>query len=349
MLAVAIIGLASGPAWSERWAAWPWLVSLVFVGLPHGAADLAVARRRLDSRELARAAAAYLAILVATLAAFIAAPAVVLAAFAILSVWHFGVARGGFAIGIPLALRPDATARVASEVAAVVGGHAAFPSAAIRWLGIAILAAAVAAAAREVTRSFHRDGWRAATGALAETAVIALLAATTDPLFSVGVFFLCWHAWREIPHLAAEIDASAPLDTTTHRDGEARGSVQARGALKLATIRDMNRRRSWKERASPRRDVYRPRSRRNASDAWSALARVHLAALPLLVPTWLALGAAWWLLPESRVSHSLHGLAILSIAAYVVVTPAHIAAVSENVKMAAVRPGRRPARAAHFP
>lgn len=294
MFALAIVGLASGPIWSERWAAWPWLVSLVCVGLPHGAADLAVARRRLGPRELMRAASGYLMILVATLGGLIAAPALVLPAFVILSVWHFGVARGGFAIGIPLAAWPEATGRVAAEVAAVVGYDAAFPIVAIRWLGIAIFAAAVAATAREVARGCRRTDWRTAAAALTEATVITLLAATTDPLFSVGVFFLCWHAWREMPQLAAEIGVPGPVDGHT-------------------------------------------------------IARIHVAALPLLVPTWLALGAAWWLLPEPHVSHSLRGLAILSVAAYVVVTPAHTTAVSEGVKIRADRSSRRPARAAFLP
>lgn len=52
----------------------------------------------------------------------------------------------------------------------------------------------------------------------------------------------------------------------------------------------------------------------------TALVRIHAAALPLLVPTWFAIGIAWWLRSPA---HSGHDLAILSIAAYGVVTPAH--------------------------
>jgi hypothetical protein len=51
-----------------------------------------------------------------------------------------------------------------------------------------------------------------------------------------------------------------------------------------------------------------------------AITRIHVAALPLLVPTWLALGSAWWL---CSATHSFRDLAILSIGAYLVVTPAH--------------------------
>jgi hypothetical protein len=47
---------------------------------------------------------------------------------------------------------------------------------------------------------------------------------------------------------------------------------------------------------------------------------VHVAALPLLVPTWASLAAGWWVLSPG---HSPSDLAILSLAVYEVVTPAH--------------------------
>jgi len=54
------------------------------------------------------------------------------------------------------------------------------------------------------------------------------------------------------------------------------------------------------------------------------VAAVHIAALPLLIPTWAALGAGWWLLSPS---HSPRDLAVLSLAVYLVVTPSHEALV----------------------
>jgi hypothetical protein len=50
------------------------------------------------------------------------------------------------------------------------------------------------------------------------------------------------------------------------------------------------------------------------------VAAVHLAALPLLIPTWIVLAAAWWFVSAS---HASRDLAILSLAVYLVVTPAH--------------------------
>ncbi|MGB8851990.1 MAG: Brp/Blh family beta-carotene 15,15'-dioxygenase [Pirellulales bacterium] len=317
MLVLAVAGWLWGDEWSARYAACPWVVSLVCVGLPHGAADLAVARRRMTGRQLAVAASGYVAVLGVSLLAFVAAPAIVLPAFMVLSAWHFGLPLGGFAVGVPLIAWPDATADVAREVADVVVGQPQFTSTDVRGLGLTIVAVSLVVLIRNVTRAARHGGWRAAVANVLDASVITLLGLTTDPLFSVGVFFLCWHAWREMPHVASDISGSTAIR-------EARGSVQARGAFGPSL------------RGPPRRDLYRPRSRRPAYDARELvlqLVTVHLAALPLLVPTWLALAAAWGLLPGSRLEHSLRGLAILSLAAYVVVTPPHVAAVSLGGRM----------------
>ena len=77
---------------TEKLALLPWLVSLVAVGLPHGAADWAVSRRAWGAATL-RIGAAYLACMTAVLGLFIAFPTPMVTAFAALSVWHFGMAH----------------------------------------------------------------------------------------------------------------------------------------------------------------------------------------------------------------------------------------------------------------
>ncbi|MFM8951561.1 MAG: Brp/Blh family beta-carotene 15,15'-dioxygenase, partial [Planctomycetaceae bacterium] len=316
MLVLVVIGWLSGAGWSARCAAWPWVVSLVCVGLPHGAADLAVARRRMSRRQLAVAAGGYLAVLVVSLLAFIAAPAIVLPAFVVLSVWHFGLPVGGLAIGVPLVVWPGVTGDVASEVAAVVGGQSQFARADVRGLGLAIVAVSLVVLIYSVIHAAGHSSGRAVAAKLLDAAVITLLAITTDPLFSIGVFFLCWHAWREMPHVASELENSLPPR-----------SAPARGRYK-------SRRGTSKTRSKCSSSLHRPpRLPVVDNGLMRDVLRVHLAALPLLVPTWLALAAAWELLPESRLEHSLRGLAILSLAAYVVVTPPHVAAVSLGGRM----------------
>ena len=318
MLVPGVAGWLWGSEWSARCAAWPWVVSLVCVGLPHGAADLAVARRRMTGRQVVVAAGGYLALLVLSLLAFVAAPAIVLPAFVLLSAWHFGLPLGGLVVGVPLVMWPDVTADVAREAAAVVGGQPQFARADVRGLGLTIVAVSLVVLIRNVIQAARHSSGRAVAAKLLDAVVITLLGLTTDPLFSIGVFFLCWHAWREMPHVASDISGS----TVTR---EARGSVQARGAFGPSL-------------RGPATRLAPPPSRRITNEARELvvqLATVHLAALPLLVPTWLALGVAWGLLPESRLEHSSRGLAILSLAAYVVVTLPHVAAVSLAGRMGA--------------
>lgn len=296
MLGLSMIGFACGPGWSTRIAAWPWLVSLVVVGLPHGAADLAVSRMRLHGGPLVGRAMVYMMLMAGAAAAFTLAPAATLATFVGLSGWHFGashaesqmpsgsriparllglaaVGRGGFVLGVPLAAWPAATADVAAAVIAIAGGAVPCTPDIIRRLGLTLVATACVALGAEAFACRRRPAAIGrACAAAGDLAVIGLLGLTTDPLFAVGIYFLCWHAWRQMRPLAAAI-----------------GGAEPHGWRSLAV----------------------------------ALVAIHAAALPLLVPTWVTLAALSWLLPEGRLAHSGRGLAILSLAVYVVVTPAH--------------------------
>ena len=294
MAAVVAVASATGPDWTARLAAVPWLVSLAVVGLPHGAADFAVSRRAWRGRPLAIAWLAYSVVMAVVLAIFAAAPVTAIVAFTAFSCWHFGtahldsarsralvaprsvaaLARGCLVLAVPLAAWPAATAAVATDLAALAVGRGPatdlFPAAAVRMAGLALAAASLVATAAEGMVAIRRPGSRRAwhTG-LVELAVIASLGWCTDPLFSVGLYFLVWHGWRQMEPLAESLTGDRP--------------------------------RSW-------------------AALGRAVVRVHLAALPLLVPTWVAIAAAWWL---GSPDHSLRALAIVSIAAYIVVTPAH--------------------------
>jgi len=294
LAAAAATAAVAGADWSMALGPLPWVVSLVLVGLPHGAADLATSRRALHGRPLVAIWLGYVATMVAVAAGFAAAPVAVIVAFVAVSCWHFGaadvdadepaddrrlrpaaaLARGCAVLAMPLTAWPVATAQVATEVAALVrGGDGAvglFSPAAVRAAGIALAAVAVAAglgaALVEARRPGGLRGWRST---LIDLAVIASLGWFADPLFAVGIYFLVWHAWRQMVPLTGSLCGAAP--------------------------------RSWRELVR-------------------GLARVHRDALPLLVPTWAAIGAVWW---RSSADHTLRDLAIVSIAAYLVVTPAH--------------------------
>lgn len=298
MLGAAVVGAAAGPAFTERIAAVPWLVSLLVVGLPHGAADLAVARR-LGRPSAARAFAAYLAGIVAVLGLFAAAPVPLIVLFATLSIWHFGMGhadgqapppgcglvdrgcaalgRGALVLGVPLAVWPDATATVVQRLVELVGGpgqialaRSVFVPGPIHRVGIGIIAAGVAALGVEAWRSrrspaaLHR-----LRATVVDLAVVTLLGVATHPLFAVGVYFLVWHAWRHLAVLAPVVAGVEPHD---------------------------------------------------GRSLWAALVRLHTAALPLLIPTWVVMLVAWDRLSPD---HSWRDLAILSLAVYLVVTPSH--------------------------
>jgi beta-carotene 15,15'-dioxygenase len=295
LLAAAIASLWFGPGWTARMGAVPWLIAIVFVGLPHGAADLAITWRLCGRTATLRLFAIYTALMAMVLLAFAIGPRTVLMLFGALSVWHFGlshalgqtpaptptwgplavaaIARGAGVLGVPLAARPADSAALVAEVIGLVahdGGAQSLPfsTATIRAAGICLTGAAIMALTVETLATRRIAGaWRRSADTLVDLMVIGLLGMTADPLFSVGLYFLCWHAWREMRPLTAVLAGHADFPHLL-------------------------------------RDVI----------------AVHVAALPLLIPTWIALLAGWWLLSPG---HSTHDLAVFSLVVYLVVTPSH--------------------------
>lgn len=295
LLTTAVIAGLAGHSWSAAAAPLPWIVSLAVVGLPHGAADLAVTRRLVPGGARVAVWAAYVAIMATTGCAFVVAPLPVMALFVVLSCWHFGrshadtqglptppgralgscaaVARGAAVIGVPLLNWPGESAGVAGNLLRLTGREAAaagWSPIAVRGLGAGLVAAGLAAFLAEWLLGRRRPAVRrGSVAAVVDLAIIACLAVAADPLLSVGMYFLIWHAWRQMGALAPVVAGVAP-----------------RSAPVLARC----------------------------------LLRIHVAALPLLVPTWVAIGTAWMI---ASVPRSWHDLAMVSIAAYLVVTPAH--------------------------
>lgn len=313
-LAVLIGGATAAAAWGSDWTAAcapvPWLASLVVVGLPHGAADFTVSRTAWRGVSLAVVWLCYVVAMAAVGCCFMAAPAVTLALFAIASCWHFGVAhldtdlpnrhrgprttgalaRGCGVLAVPLVAWPAATAAAAGELASfAVGPDAArglFPVRAVMTAGVCLAVIGGLALLTEVLSERSRVGGpRRLHRLLVEVAAIVALGWCADPLFSVGLYFLVWHAWRQMEPLAESLHAP--------------------------------RFSSW-------------------SDLRTGLTRVHVAALPLLLPALVAIGTAWWAwAPE----HTLRSLAITSIGAFLIVTPAH-EVLAELLRVPAVRPTR---------
>jgi Brp/Blh family beta-carotene 15,15'-monooxygenase len=298
MLGVAVLTAAAGAGPAERIAPLPWLVSLVFVGLPHGAADLAVTRR-IGRGSVTRVFSIYLACMAAVFALFMAAPVPPIVLFAALSLWHFGMghadgqappiaagflpraraalARGAPVLGVPLAVWPAETAGAILGLVGLVSSpaqfqraHAAFAADSIHLVGQALLVVGAVALVAEIWATRGMSGAvRRSRDTCVDLAVVAALGTVAPPLLSIGVYFLVWHAWRHLGLLAPLVAGVEPHD---------------------------------------------------GPSLWRSLVRLHAAAVPLLVPTWGVILAAWWWLSPG---HSARDLALLSLAVYLVVTPSH--------------------------
>lgn len=305
----------AGPAWTATAGPLPWLVSLGLVGLPHGAADLAASRKAWRGWPLLAVWMAYITIMAGVAGCFAAAPFPAIAAFTVLSCWHFGeahrdtdhhaigsrlravaaLARGCVVLAAPLIAWPAATAEVTTDLAALaVGSDAAaglFAPSNVMAAGLALAAvASIAIVVETCSLARHPGGWRASCRLLVDLTVITGLGWGTDPLFSVGLSFLAWHSWRQMEPLADSL-TGAPAE-------------------------------SWR-------------------GLGRALIRIHAAALPLLIPTWAAIGVVWWLWSAD---HSPRDLAIVSIGSYLILTPAH-----ELLGMLLRMPDRGPATPADDP
>ncbi|MGL4513333.1 MAG: Brp/Blh family beta-carotene 15,15'-dioxygenase [Lacipirellulaceae bacterium] len=314
----AIMAVAAGvellSPYSERVAGWPFAMSLLVVGMPHGAADLAVSRRMgmFATRSSAlRFVATYSAGMVGAFALLWMFPLATLGLFAALSAWHFGsadhedlaercskpatngvrraswvAARGSLILAVPFAARPAEATRVVVDVVTLVGGKApTLDPDTVALTATCVVGGALAVWASDASASLLARRWRSVALDAVETLAIFLAAAVLHPLFSVGMYFVAWHSWRHTRRLVEFVAG---------------------------------------ERVTPLR----------------SLLASHRASLPLLLPTIAATTAvAWWLAPE----RSVWWVAIVAIAAYVVVTPSHHMLVERMHARRRVARGDRPA------
>ncbi len=292
--AATLLGLLA-PGWTATAASWPFVIALLFFGMPHGAADWTVAAR-LAGRDTLGARLAgftgYLLMMGACTGFMMWQPGMAALLFLLLTVFHFGmadatavhadadgpVARWGMVLGRGLLLlstafatHPEAAwAPFADIAAAFCRGTPWMPDVpalqALAKLGVAsgALLAACSAFAR-VRRGHARD----AALDLAEHALVLAMASLADPLFAVGCFFLGVHAFRHSRRLACTRTILEPP-------------------------------------AAP-------------GDLLGRLARVHVLSLPLMWPTALCLAPICWLLG----GFGLHELAVASIAFYMITTLPH--------------------------
>lgn len=210
------------------------LVTLVAVGLPHGAADhLSVVRAlgvSLTPRFLAGFCGAYLALAGAYTVVWFLAPGIAFLAFLLLTWFHWGqgdaytmatvanggrsenrlgwalttLVRGGLSMLVPLLFFPERYQSVARTVVGLFAPNgtewfAPLFTADVRLaLGLAFGAVTLLALAVRVRTARSRRAWSVDVG---ETLGLWLFFATVPPVLAIGVYFAVWHSLRHVARL----------------------------------------------------------------------------------------------------------------------------------------------------
>ncbi len=307
-------------------AGWPFVISLVVLGLPHGAIDWLLVLRQRPPPQLMQVVTEYglyLGGMVVMLGLLVMLPLITLTGFAIASGWHFGKAdeqdledrfplpdsaiiyrrltaagHGCILLAIPFAAKPEMSAEVILHLLTILGSpNVRIDCDFLRSAGWAFLSLGSAACLAGLFVRGKHCGFSAVMTELGEQLVIALMLFTVHPLFGIGIYFLVWHSWRHWRRIVRP--------PRTEKRGESTTSLLASG---LPHQRD-----------SPVIPIVQSMPH-SPGIPWLAIGRGHLHSLVLLVPTMVALVYA-----SSVRLHfwSIDDFALLTIATFVVVTPSH--------------------------
>jgi Brp/Blh family beta-carotene 15,15'-monooxygenase len=206
---------------SEWWVAGPFLLSLVLLGMPHGAIDhllfFRARRQRMGLVALGIFVAAYLGLAVLMAGIWLLWP--VFCCFALLGLtWFhwgegdhfyeqmrgggggalFGGVRGAFPMLLPLIFHPEAYVLVMMGAVAMSG--AVIPEGWLTMLvsrdfRLVLLLSFVLAVLGERWRSRGCPGW---TRQSMEHILLGVLFLVLPPLLSIGIYFMFWHSLRHI-------------------------------------------------------------------------------------------------------------------------------------------------------
>lgn len=223
----------SFPAFFDRWQFVPFVVGMVFLGLPHGAMDHLVMpfeeRRPLTLSYFALFFAGYLALTLAYLAFWRVLPPLALGVFLGLSWLHWGQGDA-YALHVFLGRPAPPTRARAGLVWAVRGAlpiilpPLAFPhvfqtftqgmlawyglgnqewtlTPLVRVAGLGVLAVLAACYAWAAWGEYGPGRQRAFWADMGEIALLAVLFVRVPPILAVGVYFCVWHAARHIARL----------------------------------------------------------------------------------------------------------------------------------------------------
>lgn len=228
----------------------PFAISVVVLGLPHGAVDHLVIPRVRDDRVtwhfLLAFGVGYLALAGLYLVGWFSAPVVAFAGFVLLTIAHWGqgdvyvlrelyggrhlenrlhraftgVVRGGIPMVVPLVAFPAAYERVATATVGLFDPGAepvlepAFDPAVHRWLVVVGCGLVTLSLAWGLLRGGPTRAWLLEAG---ETVGLIAFFALVPPILAVGLYFAGWHSVRHVLRTILLSDRGA--------DALARGAV----------------------------------------------------------------------------------------------------------------------------
>jgi len=208
------------PDFSWRFSYLPFLTSLFFLGMPHGASDFARLGDFLGvpgSGKHFLFFSLYLLGMGLVLWLSLASPGISLVAFAMISIWHFGrsdlypvatpvpalfrvLSRGLLLLSVPIAANPAPVEALANGWVTILAGE---PLSEYAWDQVTSLAQIIAmislGSALLIIALFAFRGDRASFCREAmETAVLTAMLCLLNPVFAIGAYFLFWHSLRQL-------------------------------------------------------------------------------------------------------------------------------------------------------
>lgn len=208
----------------------PFLISALFLGLPHGAADWGLLKRAVQKKGWQGACgtvATYLSFILLAGVVTIAFPIVGLLLFLGVSAWHFGsadaydfhkqfkiaashgtrtvnaLARGVLIIAAPLAFQVETMFQACDQWCGILEGSW-LPEALmddLERVGRFLLFYALLILVGHSLSLVSEGSGKAVFMSLAEPLLLLGLFAITHPLFALGYYFVCWHSLRHLSHL----------------------------------------------------------------------------------------------------------------------------------------------------
>ena len=230
LVSLAVAGGLLFPEELDRFWFVPFLVSALYLGLPHGAADWGILRKAVRKNGWRRSSlllTGYVTLLILAGAITFAFPIAGILIFLGISAWHFGSAdaldfaqhfdqasdpkalalpsltRGILIVAAPFAFRVDDMFVACQSWCEILGSSfLQIKMASTLEAGARIVVfSALLSVAIQALRSGVSGCWRMALCLLLEIALYLFLFAVLHPLFALGTYFLCWHSLRHLSHL----------------------------------------------------------------------------------------------------------------------------------------------------